>query len=96
MAGTLSSYIDKFYFTENSLKVTENQFTKKGGTRSPRPTPKSEKRWKAVYFEGGGHYDGKYLPAKLENTVNMLHNINLKGPKVSRFTDLLFIFEIGD
>lgn len=79
MAGTLATYIDTFYFTENSLRVTEK---KKAGRGPLGPPLNPKKRWKAVYFEGGGHYDGKYLAAKLENTVNMLHSINLKVQKL--------------
>lgn len=80
MAGTIASYTYTFYFTENSIKVIENH--KKEVTLSPWPTPKSEKRLKAVYFERGGHYDGKYPRVKLGHTVNMLHSINLKVHKL--------------
>ena len=41
VARTLTSYIDTFYFTENSLKVTENITEKRVAMDPLDPTPKS-------------------------------------------------------
>lgn len=54
MGGTLATYIDKFYFTENSLKVRENQLTKKGERGPLGPPLNPKKDGKPSILKGAG------------------------------------------
>ena len=43
----LASFIDDFYFVENSIRIIQN-FKEKGVSRPPRPIPKSALDWSPI------------------------------------------------